>query len=249
MRVGVVVEEGKIVVLEREDITFERVDSHRRERTRGARELEAALVDMIGIDMSVAEGVDKIATLEIADLSEHHSKQRIGSDVERHAEEDVGAALIELAAEAAVGDIELEDDVAGRQCHPVDVADIPSGDKEPSRVGVTFYLVDEVRYLVDGMSVGAVPAAPLLTIDRAEVAVSVGPFVPYRDVMVVKERHISIAAEEPEQFVDDRLEVKFLGSEEREAVVEMEAHLIAEDAEGAGTGAVVLRDAVVQDML
>ena len=52
-------------------------------------------------------------------------QQRIGRDVERHAQEDVGGALVELAGQPAVGDIELEQAVAGRQRHLVDVGRIP----------------------------------------------------------------------------------------------------------------------------
>ena len=44
-------------------------------------------------------------------------QQRIGGDVEGHAEEHVGGALVELAGEPAVGDVELEQAVAGRQRH------------------------------------------------------------------------------------------------------------------------------------
>jgi hypothetical protein len=50
-------------------------------------------------------------------LRHHHGQQRVGGDVERHAEEDVGRALVELAGQPAVGDVELEQAVAGRQRH------------------------------------------------------------------------------------------------------------------------------------
>ena len=41
----------------------------------------------------------KSPTLEVALLRQHVRQQRVARDVERHAEEDVGAALVELAAE------------------------------------------------------------------------------------------------------------------------------------------------------
>ena len=40
--------------------------------------------------------------------------------------------------------------------------------------------------------------------------------------------------------MDDRLDVQLLGGEERKAVLEIEAHLRAKQAQGAGTGAVTL---------
>ena len=75
--------------------------------------------------MRVAEGVDELAGLQAGDLRHHHGQQRIGGDVERHAEEDVGGALVELAGELAVGDVELEQAVAGRQRLLVDVGRVP----------------------------------------------------------------------------------------------------------------------------
>jgi hypothetical protein len=48
------------------------------------------------------------------DLRDHQRQQRVRGDIERHAEEDVGAALVELARQPAVGHVELEQRVAGR---------------------------------------------------------------------------------------------------------------------------------------
>ena len=50
---------------------------------------------------------------EIADgkaghLGHHMRQQRIRCDIEWHAEEDIGAPLIELAAQLSLGDVELE---------------------------------------------------------------------------------------------------------------------------------------------
>ena len=50
-------------------------------------------------------------------------------------------------------------------------------------------------------------------------------------------------AQEPEQLVDDRLEVQLLGGDERKAGGQIEAHLVAEHAERAGAGAVGLAHA------
>ncbi len=55
--------------------------------------------------------------------------------------------------------------------------------------------------------------------------------------------------EEPQQLVDDRLQVQLLGGHQRKAVAEIEAHLMAEHRARAGAGAVVLLGTVAQDLL
>ena len=50
--------------------------------------------------------------------------------------------------------------------------------------------------------------------------------------------------EKPDQLVDDRLQVQLLGGDQRKAVGQIEAHLVAEHAERAGAGAVGLAHAL-----
>ena len=69
------------------------------------------------IQVRIAEGVHEVAGFQAAHLRHHHGEQGVAGDVERHAEEDVGAALVELAGELAVRHIELEEGMAGRQRH------------------------------------------------------------------------------------------------------------------------------------
>ena len=72
---------------------------------------------MVEVEVRVAQRKDEFARLEIRHLRHHQREQRVGGDVERHAEEKVGAALVHLARERAVGDVELEQRVARRQRH------------------------------------------------------------------------------------------------------------------------------------
>ena len=60
-------------------------------------ELFARLLEMVLIKVKIAEGVDKIARRQIDSLRDHHRKKRVGRDVERHAEKQIAAALVELA--------------------------------------------------------------------------------------------------------------------------------------------------------
>src|SRR5437899_2601586 len=81
------------------------------------------------------------------------------------------------------------------------------------------------------------------------LAVLVGPLVPDRHAALLQPAHIGFAAQEPQQLVDDRLQVQLLGGEQREAVLEREAHLAAEHRERAGPGAVRLAGAALEQLL
>lgn len=85
-------------------------------------------------------------------------------------------------------------------------------------------------------------------VDAAEVAIFVGPVVPDFDVIVFKVFYIGIAADEPEEFVDDRFEVDFFGGEEGEGLGEVVAGLGAEDADGADAGSVCALFSVLEDV-
>jgi hypothetical protein len=82
-------------------------------------------------------------------LRHHVGQQRVGGDIEGHAEEDVGAALVQLAGQLAVGDIELEEGVAGRQLHLRHVGHVPGRDDHAARVRVVPDLVQHLADLVD----------------------------------------------------------------------------------------------------
>ena len=157
--------------------------------------------------------------------------------------------MVELAAKTAVGDIELEEYVAGGEVHLGQLAYVPCRHKEPTRVGVVLDVVDEGGYLVDVRAVGAAPRAPLVAVDGSQFAIGAGPFVPNADLMVVEVLHIGVATEKPQQLVDDGAQVQLLGGEEGKSVVEVEAHLVAESAEGARAGAVVFGHTIVEHML
>src|SRR5690554_1263951 len=88
--------------------------------TRGARELQFRLLQMIEVEVGIAQGVDKVAGLKAHHLCDHSGQQRVAGDVERYAKEDIGAALIELAGKPPFGHVELEQAVARRQRHFID---------------------------------------------------------------------------------------------------------------------------------
>jgi hypothetical protein len=165
-------------------------------------------------------------------------------DVEGHAEEDVGGALVELARQLAPGDIELEQAMAWRQRHPVHICRVPGRHDEAARIRVAADRLDHIGDLVDGAAVPGRPGAPLPAIDRAEIAAFIGPIVPDRDTAIPEVFDVGVAGEEPQQLMDDRLEMQLLGGDQRKASGEIEPHLMAEYRQGAGAGAVMLFDAI-----
>ena len=69
-------------------------------------------------------------------MRHHHGQQGIRGDIERHAEEDIGAPLVELAGEPAIGDVELKEDMAGRERHLGEFGNVPGADDQPPRIGI-----------------------------------------------------------------------------------------------------------------
>lgn len=178
-RVGVVVFEREVLVLELEDVLHLWVDAHSWQLARLAAELQMHLVEVVEVDVRVASRVDEIAWLEAADLCHHHTEQGVGGDIERYAKEAVGTALVELQREFSIGNIELEEGVAGRQVHVLQVGDVPSRDDDTAAVWVALDGIDSLLYLVDEAAVVVGPRAPLVAVDVSKVArLRVGPFVP-----------------------------------------------------------------------
>lgn len=138
--------------------------------------------------------------------------------------------------------------MTGRQCHAWDVGDIPRGDDDAARVGCGFELFDDLGELVDVAALAVGPAAPLVAVDGAEAAVFCCPFVPNTDAAFGEPVVVGVALDEPEQFLDDGFDVDFFGGDEREALREVEAHLVAKNRACACACAVGFVGAVVHDV-
>ena len=83
----------------------------------------------------------------------------------------------------------------------------------------------------------------------AKVALGVGPFVPDAHTMLLQVVYIGVATQEPQQLVNDGLEVQLFGGEQRKALFKVKAHLMAKDALCASAGAVAFYHTVVEYML
>ncbi len=109
-----------------------------------------------------------------------------------------------------------------------------------------FFLICAINVvdLVDARAVAAAPVAPLRAVNAAEISVFVGPFVPNRDAVFVEIFDVGVAAQKPEQLVNDRLDVQLLGGEQRKSRTvrpQIEPRLRAEDRKRARAGAIVAR--------
>ncbi len=101
-----------------------------RQRRGGAAQLLSGLIDMIFIEMGIPQNMDKLPRLEAGHMGYHVGQQRIRGDIERHAQKNIGAALIELAGELAISDKKLKQAMAGRQGHIRHIRRIPGRNNE-----------------------------------------------------------------------------------------------------------------------
>ena len=88
-----------------------------------------------------------------------------------------------------------------------------------------------------------------MPIDRAQIAFLIGPLIPNRHAVGIERADIGVAGEEPQEFMDDRLQMQFLCRHKRKAVTQIKAHLMAEDRQRPGAGPVVLAHPVNKDTL
>lgn len=223
-------------------------ENQRRQRPRVARQLQFRLLQMVVIQMAVTARPDKIARIQVALMRDHVRKQRVRCDVERNAQECVGASLVELARKPAVRNVKLKQHMARRQRHFRQIDDIPRAYDEPARIGIPFDFLENLRELIDNGAVGRRPRPPLLTVDRPEFALLVRPFVPNRYAVIVQILDVRVAAQKPQELVHDRTRVKLFGRYQRKPIMQIEAHLVAENTSGSGSRPIAFFDAGIDDM-
>src|SRR5690349_5166270 len=231
----------KVGQFEAKDVLDRRIQPHSRQSPGLPRELQLGLLAVIVVQVHVPEAVHEVTRREIADLGHHQRQQRVGRDIERDAEKDVRAPLIELAGQLAVRDVELEQAVAGRQRHLLDLADVPGAHDQAPRVWIGLDLANQARDLIDVSPVRSRPGTPLISVHRTELALGVRPLVPDRDVMLVQEAHVGFSPKEPEQLDDDGPQMQLLRGQARKACGQVKPQLMAEEARRARAGPIRLR--------
>ena len=122
-------------------------------------------------------------------------------------------------------------------------------DDEAPRIGIAANLTKDICDLIDRLAAGRWPGSPLSAINWAQFALLVRPFVPDRNIVFLQISDIGIALEKPQELVDDRFQVQFLGRDHWEPVRQIKPHLMAEDAKGAGPRAIVFPDTVLAHAL
>src|SRR5437870_836087 len=115
--------------------------------------------------MQIAKGMDKFTGFETADLGHHHRQHRIRGNVERDAQKQVCAALIELATQLAFVDEKLEEGMAWRQRHFIQLSRIPRADYQTPAVRINFDLFDDAVDLINVLAIGTCPISPLRTVN------------------------------------------------------------------------------------
>lgn len=99
-----------------------------------------------------------------------------------------------------------------------------------------------------GAAVGGGPAAPLVAVDGAEVPIGIRPFVPDFDAVLAEVGNVGIALQEPEELMNDALQVQLLRGNHGEAGGQVKAHLVAEDGGSARARTVAFVGAGVEDV-
>ena len=204
----------------------------------------------------------KLTDIQITLLGNHVRQQGVRGNIKRYAQEQIGASLVKLAGELAVGHVELEKAVTGCQRHATlanvilgtdglirKLSGVPGGHDQPAGIRFGANLLDHFADLVNHLAIGALPASPLFAIDRPKVTILQCPLVPDRDLPFLQPGVVGGAPQEPEQFVNDAAQVDFLGSDQRKALLEVEANLTAKHRPGADTGAVSLVESVINNVL
>lgn len=63
---------------------------------------------MVFVDVGVAEGMDEVAGLVAGNVGEDEREEGVTGNIEWHAEEEVGGALVELEGEFVAGDVDVK---------------------------------------------------------------------------------------------------------------------------------------------
>src|SRR5690349_21408999 len=134
----------KVFKLKIENVFHIRVDTHYGKRIRLVCKLQCSLFEMIIVQMYIAESMNEITGLQVANLGDHHCKKCIRRDIEGHTKKNICTSLVKLAAQFSFCHIKLEHSMAGHQCHFRKVGNIPGANNDPAAVGVCFDLPDHI---------------------------------------------------------------------------------------------------------
>ena len=226
----------RVVAFEREVLVaeilerFHRwVQDHARERAAVAGQLLARLLQMVGVEMKIAERMDKLPGLQSGHLGNHHGEQGIRCDVEGDTEKKIRAPLVKLTAQLPVLHVKLKQRVTGREGHEGEFSRIPCANNQPPAVRVRSDLRHHRADLVERGTVRFPPVPPLRAIDASEVARFIRPLVPNRHPVFPQVGDIRFAFEKPEQFMNDRTQVQLFRRDQWKPIPQIEPFLRPEN--------------------
>ena len=160
-RMRPVIDQFEVLVTEVEYIVHLGIDLHLRRWHGLSGQLQVRLLQVVHIQVRVTQRMHELAGLQAGYPGNHQGEQGIGGDVERNTQENICAALVQLTGQGAVIHVELEEGMAGRKGHFVDLTRVPGADDHAPRVGVGLDLFHYAGNLVYGCAVGRAPCAPL----------------------------------------------------------------------------------------
>ena len=81
---GIIVDQFEVIDRKSIDLIYFGIDFHLRSRSRAATELLFGLLNMVGVQMEIAEGVNKFLGLESTNLGHHPREQCVRGDIKGH---------------------------------------------------------------------------------------------------------------------------------------------------------------------
>ncbi len=121
---------------------------------------------------------------------------------------------------------------------------IPRAYYYSARFGIFAYGADHLRNLVYMPPAVIRPRTPLGSIDRTKLSIGISPLIPDTHSVFLQVMYICISFQKPEKFIDYRLQMQFLGCQQREPLTEIKSHLVSENAAGSGPGSVTAVNAL-----
>ena len=189
--------------------------------------------------MGVTESVDKVSGSEITDVSDHDGEESVAGDVERNPQPHVGRSLVELTGQLTLGHVELDQAVAGRQGHLVQVRGVPGAHDDPPVVGFVLDPADDLSQLVHPLAavvgvhvhVVSTEVSPLEAVDWPQVSLlpgceaqtvqelSAAVPVPDPHILLLQLLGVGGAPDEPEELLSNAAIEDFLGGQQGEGAV------------------------------
>src|SRR5664279_843707 len=108
MRMGYIIHQSEIIISEFENICYITINYHPGKLVRFAGKLKIYLINMIEINMSIAQSMDKITRFKTGNLRYYHCQQGVRCYIKWYSNKDISASLVKLTRQFSAGNIKLE---------------------------------------------------------------------------------------------------------------------------------------------